>query len=135
MCLGFLTAALLGFLTGFTSSAAPLCVAGMRKDRGRVMRRDRQRTASSDRDKVPRVLERRTAPPQDKRRHSGGGAGRGGKATPVISMSPEQVWRPCVSTMSLFRMIHKKWQQLCFFSLVLLCRTADSTGSPPASRC
>lgn len=74
-------------------AAVPLLHSGMRKDRGRVMRRDRQRTASSDRDKVPRVLERRTAPPQDKRRHGGGGgASRAGKAA-VLSMSPEQVWR------------------------------------------
>ncbi|XP_075869650.1 estrogen receptor isoform X2 [Nelusetta ayraudi] len=69
---------------------------GMRKDRGRVMRRDRQRTASSDRDKVPRVLERRTAPPQDKRKHTGGGAGRGGRSTAVISMSPDQGAEPPV---------------------------------------
>lgn len=59
------------------------------------MRRDKQRTGSSDRDKVPRVLERRAVPPQDRRKHtsSSSGAGRGGKSS-VISMSPEQVSKP-----------------------------------------
>lgn len=92
-----------GAFAGFTFPHVLLFNWGMRKDRGRVMRRDRQRTASSDSDKVPRVLERRAAPPQDKRKHTGGGAGRGGKSTAVTSISPDQVWRPWVIDIHLKR--------------------------------
>nr|O42132.1 RecName: Full=Estrogen receptor; Short=ER; AltName: Full=ER-alpha; AltName: Full=Estradiol receptor; AltName: Full=Nuclear receptor subfamily 3 group A member 1 [Pagrus major]BAA22517.1 estrogen receptor [Pagrus major] len=64
---------------------------GMRKDRGRVLRRDKQRTGTSDRDKASKGLEHRTAPPQDRRKHISSSAGGGGGKSSMISMPPDQV--------------------------------------------
>ncbi|XP_074541724.1 estrogen receptor [Halichoeres trimaculatus] len=60
---------------------------GVRKDRGRVLRRDKRRTCTSDKDKGSKEREQRTAPPQGRRKHSNS---MGGKS-PVISMPPDQV--------------------------------------------
>ena len=65
----------------------------MRKDRGRVLRRDKRRTGTSDRDKASKGLEHRTAPPQDRRKHISSSAGGGGGKSSVISMPPDQVWQ------------------------------------------
>uniref|UniRef100_A0A3Q3FTG3 Estrogen receptor n=1 Tax=Labrus bergylta TaxID=56723 RepID=A0A3Q3FTG3_9LABR len=59
---------------------------GVRKDRGRVLRRDKRRTGTTDKDKVHKG--QRTVPPQDRRKHSS--IYGGGKST-VISMPPDQV--------------------------------------------
>ncbi|XP_070704905.1 estrogen receptor [Pempheris klunzingeri] len=66
---------------------------GVRKDRGRVLRRDkRRRSGTSDRDKASKVLEHRTLPPQDRRKHSSSGSAGGGDVKPsVTSMPPDQV--------------------------------------------
>ncbi|KAM9339485.1 estrogen receptor [Symphorus nematophorus] len=64
---------------------------GVRKDRGRVFRRDKRRTGTSDRDKASKNLEHRTVPPQDRRKHSSSSAGGGGGRSSVISMPPDQV--------------------------------------------
>uniref|UniRef100_A0A671VQI3 Estrogen receptor n=1 Tax=Sparus aurata TaxID=8175 RepID=A0A671VQI3_SPAAU len=64
---------------------------GVRKDRGRVLRRDKRRTGTSDRDKASKGLEHRTAPPQDRRKHISSSAGGGGGKSSVISMPPDQV--------------------------------------------
>lgn len=66
---------------------------GMRKDRGRVMRRDKRRTSTSDRVRTFKDLEHRTVPPQDRRKHSSSSstAGGGGKLS-VIGIPPDQVW-------------------------------------------
>uniref|UniRef100_UPI003AAE804B estrogen receptor n=1 Tax=Centroberyx gerrardi TaxID=166262 RepID=UPI003AAE804B len=66
---------------------------GMRKDRGsRVLRRDKRRSVTSDRDKASRELEHRAAPPQDGRKLSSSiaGVGGGGKAS-TIGIPPDQV--------------------------------------------
>ncbi|XP_039981885.1 estrogen receptor isoform X2 [Xiphias gladius] len=70
---------------------------GVRKDRGRVLRRDKRRTGTSDRDKASKDLERRTVLLQDGRKHSssstggGGGGGGGGGKSSVTGMLPDQV--------------------------------------------
>lgn len=71
-----------------------LCAQGVRKDRGRVMRRDKRRTGTSDRDKASKGQEHRTVPPQDRRKHtsSSSAAGGGGKSS-MIGMPSDQVWR------------------------------------------
>ncbi|XP_059212176.1 estrogen receptor isoform X2 [Centropristis striata] len=66
---------------------------GVRKDRGRVLRRDKRRTGTTDRDKAFKDLEHRTAPPQDGRRRSSSSSsacGGGGKST-LTGMPPDQV--------------------------------------------
>nr|AOV94191.1 estrogen receptor a [Scatophagus argus] len=69
---------------------------GMRKDRGRVLRRDKRRTGPGDRVKASKDLEQRTVPPQDRRKHSSsssssaGGGAAGGKSS-MIGMPPDQV--------------------------------------------
>ncbi|XP_075315736.1 estrogen receptor isoform X1 [Odontesthes bonariensis] len=62
---------------------------GVRKDRGRVLRRDKRRTGISVRDKVSKGLEHKPASHHDGRKHSGpvGGGGR----SSATSMPPEQV--------------------------------------------
>uniref|UniRef100_UPI0037E94194 estrogen receptor n=1 Tax=Semicossyphus pulcher TaxID=241346 RepID=UPI0037E94194 len=62
---------------------------GVRKDRGRVLRCDKRRTGTSDKNKGSKDREQRTAPPQDRRKHSSSSAG-GGRSS-VISMPPDQV--------------------------------------------
>lgn len=61
----------------------------MRKDRGRILRRDKRRTGVGNRDKVAKGPEDKTVPHHDgkKRSSAGGGGGR----SPVTSMPPEQV--------------------------------------------
>nr|ABB96483.1 estrogen receptor alpha [Pseudolabrus japonicus] len=61
---------------------------GVRKDRGRVLRRDKRRTGTSDKDKGSKDREHRTVPPQGRRKH---GSSVGGGKSPVISMPPDQV--------------------------------------------
>ncbi|XP_042359656.1 estrogen receptor [Plectropomus leopardus] len=63
---------------------------GVRKDRGRVLRRDKRRTGTSDRDKASKDLEHRTAPPQDGRKRSSSSACGGGKSS-LTGMPPDQV--------------------------------------------
>lgn len=70
----------------------PLYAEGMRKDRGRVMRRDKRRTGTSDRVRSFRDLERRTVPPQDRRKHSSSSSITGGGQSAVIGIPPDQVW-------------------------------------------
>uniref|UniRef100_A0AAQ6AP15 Estrogen receptor n=1 Tax=Amphiprion ocellaris TaxID=80972 RepID=A0AAQ6AP15_AMPOC len=60
---------------------------GVRKDRGRVLRRDKRRTGISD--KIAKDLGHKTAPPQDGRKRSSASGG-GGRSS-VTSMSPDQV--------------------------------------------
>ncbi|XP_034756180.1 estrogen receptor isoform X1 [Etheostoma cragini] len=62
---------------------------GVRKDRGRVLRRDKRRTGTNDRDKASKDLAHRTVPPQDGRKRSSA-CGGGGKLL-LTSMSPDQV--------------------------------------------
>uniref|UniRef100_A0A8C4DH17 Estrogen receptor n=1 Tax=Dicentrarchus labrax TaxID=13489 RepID=A0A8C4DH17_DICLA len=69
---------------------------GVRKDRGRVLRRDKRRTRAGDKEKASKDLEHRTVPPQDRRKHSSSSSssssavGGGGKSS-MIGMPPEQV--------------------------------------------
>ncbi|XP_040015780.2 estrogen receptor isoform X1 [Gasterosteus aculeatus] len=71
---------------------------GVRKDRGRVLRRDKRRTGLGDRDKASKDLEHRTVPSQDARKRSSSnsnsssssGACGGGKSF-LTSMPPDQV--------------------------------------------
>nr|BAF46102.1 estrogen receptor alpha [Acanthogobius flavimanus] len=60
---------------------------GIRKDRGRVLRRDKRRT---DRDKSSKDSCQKTAPPQDNKKHYSSNAGGGAKFA-VSGMSPDQV--------------------------------------------
>ncbi|XP_029318580.1 estrogen receptor [Cottoperca gobio] len=62
---------------------------GVRKDRGRVLRRDKRRTGNSDRDKASKDQEHRTVPPQDGRRRSS--ACGGGVKSLLTGMPPDQV--------------------------------------------
>lgn len=63
-----------------------LCSQGVRKDRGRVLRRDKRWTGT--RDKSTRELGHRTVPPQHgRKRSSSAGAGK----SPVAGMPPDQV--------------------------------------------
>nr|UVT54410.1 estrogen receptor alpha [Siniperca chuatsi] len=65
---------------------------GVRKDRGRVLRRDKRRTGTSDRDKASKGLEHRTVPPQVRRKHSSSSSAGGGEGkSPVTGMPPDQV--------------------------------------------
>ncbi|XP_034555114.1 estrogen receptor [Notolabrus celidotus] len=61
---------------------------GVRKDRGRVLRRDKRRTGTSEKDKGLKDREQRTGPPQDRRKLS---SNAGGGKSAVISMPPDQV--------------------------------------------
>nr|AHF72223.1 estrogen receptor alpha deletion variant 6 delta 2.5 [Fundulus heteroclitus] len=61
---------------------------GVRKERGRVLRRDKRRTAISDREKAVKGLEPKTSPHQDKRRR---GSALGGDRSSVASLPSEQV--------------------------------------------
>lgn len=63
----------------------------MRKDRGRVLRREKRRAGTNERDKASKDLEYRTVPPQDRRKHSSSSAGGGGGKSSVTGMSPDQV--------------------------------------------
>ncbi|XP_074471053.1 estrogen receptor isoform X1 [Sebastes fasciatus] len=62
---------------------------GMRKDRGGVLRRDKRRTGTNDRDKASKDQEHRTVPPQDGRKRSSA-CGGGGKSL-LAGMPPDQV--------------------------------------------
>ncbi|XP_056284718.1 estrogen receptor isoform X3 [Pseudoliparis swirei] len=62
---------------------------GVRKDRGRILRRDKRRTGTGDRDKASKNLEPRTGPAQDGRKRSSSACA-GGKSL-VTSMPPDQV--------------------------------------------
>nr|ABP96713.1 estrogen receptor alpha2 [Lepomis macrochirus] len=65
---------------------------GVRKDRGRVLRRDKRRAGTNDREKASKDLEYKTVPPQDRRKHSSSSsAGGGGGKSSVTGMSPDQV--------------------------------------------
>lgn len=61
----------------------------MRKDRGGVLRRDKRRTGTNDRDKASKDQEHRTVPPQDGRKRSSA-CGGGGKSL-LAGMPPDQV--------------------------------------------
>ncbi|XP_055005286.1 estrogen receptor isoform X2 [Boleophthalmus pectinirostris] len=60
---------------------------GIRKDRGRVLRRDKRRT---DRDKNSKNLQHKTAPQQDSKKHYNSTSG-GGPKLVVSGLSPDQV--------------------------------------------
>ncbi|XP_010788990.1 estrogen receptor-like, partial [Notothenia coriiceps] len=62
---------------------------GVRKDRGRVLRRDKARTDTTDRVKASKDLEQRTVPPVDGRRRSS--AFGGGVRSTLNGMPPDQV--------------------------------------------
>uniref|UniRef100_A0A672ICQ0 Estrogen receptor n=1 Tax=Salarias fasciatus TaxID=181472 RepID=A0A672ICQ0_SALFA len=62
---------------------------GVRKDRGRVLRRDKRRTGVGDKDKVGKDAEQKASPPQDSRKRNSAGGG-GGRSS-VFSMPPDQV--------------------------------------------
>ncbi|XP_047429559.1 estrogen receptor isoform X2 [Mugil cephalus] len=64
---------------------------GVRKDRGRVLRRDKRR--AGDRDKVTKDLEHKAAPPQDGRKRSSScsSTGGGGGGSSGTNLSPDQV--------------------------------------------
>ncbi|TNN68499.1 Estrogen receptor [Liparis tanakae] len=62
---------------------------GVRKDRGRILRRDKRRTGTGDRDKASKNLEPRTGPPPDGRKRSSSACA-GGKSL-LASMPPDQV--------------------------------------------
>uniref|UniRef100_A0A665WYL3 Estrogen receptor n=1 Tax=Echeneis naucrates TaxID=173247 RepID=A0A665WYL3_ECHNA len=62
---------------------------GMRKDRGRALRPDKRRGGTSDREKISKDLEHRTAPLREGRKH-GNGSMRGGKSS-ASGMPPDQV--------------------------------------------
>lgn len=65
---------------------------GVRKDRGRVLRRDKRRSSTTDRDRASKDQKHQTAPPQDRRKQSSGSStGGGGGKSVVIGMSPDQV--------------------------------------------
>ncbi|KAK5852910.1 hypothetical protein PBY51_006743 [Eleginops maclovinus] len=62
---------------------------GVRKDRGHVLRRDKRRTATVDRDKASKDLEYTTVPTQDGRKRSS--ACGGGVRSTLNGMPPDQV--------------------------------------------
>ncbi|XP_033998695.1 estrogen receptor [Trematomus bernacchii] len=62
---------------------------GVRKDRGRVLRRDKGRTDTTGKDKASKDLEQRTVPPVDRRRRSS--ACGGGVRSTLNGMPPDQV--------------------------------------------
>ncbi|XP_024146830.1 estrogen receptor [Oryzias melastigma] len=68
---------------------------GVRKDRVRILRRDKRRTGVADGDKVVKGQEHKTVPHYDGRKRSsstgGGGGGGGGGRLSVTSIPPEQV--------------------------------------------
>lgn len=77
----------------------PLCPQGVRKDRGRVLRRDKRRAGTGD--KPAKELEHRKVPLQERRKHggsgssgAGGGGGGGGGKSSVTDMPPDQVLIP-----------------------------------------
>ncbi|XP_047243889.1 estrogen receptor isoform X1 [Girardinichthys multiradiatus] len=61
---------------------------GVRKDRGRILRRDKRRTGISDREKTVKGLEHKTAPHLDKKRRSNA---LGGGRSSVTGLPSEQV--------------------------------------------
>ncbi|XP_041662097.1 estrogen receptor isoform X3 [Cheilinus undulatus] len=61
---------------------------GVRKDRGRVLRRDKRQTGASDKDKGSNNREQKKKTSQDRRKHSNSS---GGGRAPVISLPPDQV--------------------------------------------
>ncbi|XP_037837543.1 estrogen receptor isoform X1 [Kryptolebias marmoratus] len=67
---------------------------GVRKDRGRVLRRDKRRGGIGDRDKVAKGLEHKAAASHDGRRRSSSsssiGGGGGGRSS-LLNLPPEQV--------------------------------------------
>lgn len=69
----------------------PLCAEGVRKDRVRVVRRDKRQTGNGGRHKGSKDLEQKTAPPQDRKKHTSTSSAGGGGKSSVIGMSPEQV--------------------------------------------
>ncbi|XP_068609648.1 estrogen receptor [Brachionichthys hirsutus] len=68
---------------------------GVRKDRGRVFRRDKRRTGTSDRNKASKDPEHRTAPPQVRRKHASSSScssvSTGEGKSSVTDMPPDQV--------------------------------------------
>lgn len=62
---------------------------GVRKDRGRVLRRDKRWTGT--RDKSTKELEHRTVPPQDGRKRSSSSNSAGGGKSSIAGMPPDQV--------------------------------------------
>lgn len=66
-----------------------LCPQGVRKDRGRVLRRDKRWTGT--RDKSTKELEHRTVPPQDGRKRSSSSNSAGGGKSSIAGMPPDQV--------------------------------------------
>lgn len=64
---------------------------GVRKDRIRVIRRDKRTPGTGGREKSSKDVQHKTAPPQDRRKqHSSGTGGAGGKSA-VPGLAPEQV--------------------------------------------
>lgn len=65
---------------------------GVRKDRIRVIRRDKRTPGGSGREKSSKDVQQKTAPPQDRRKqHSNSGTGGAAGKTSVPGIPPEQV--------------------------------------------
>uniref|UniRef100_A0A3Q2YE51 Estrogen receptor n=3 Tax=Hippocampus comes TaxID=109280 RepID=A0A3Q2YE51_HIPCM len=62
---------------------------GVRKDRGRITRRDKRRTGATE--KLTKETEHRKVAPQDGRKQSGGGGSAGGGRSSVTDIPPDQV--------------------------------------------
>lgn len=65
---------------------------GVRKDRIRVIRRDKRTPGTGGREKSSKDVQHKTAPPQDRRRqHSNSSTGGAGGKSAVPGLAPEQV--------------------------------------------
>lgn len=65
---------------------------GVRKDRIRVIRRDKRTPGTGGREKSSKDVQQKTAPPQDRRKqHSSSGTGGAGGKSVVPGLAPEQV--------------------------------------------
>lgn len=69
-----------------------LCAKGVRKDRIRVIKRDKRRPGNSGRERSSKDVEQKTAPHQDRRKHlsRSGDSSEGGKCA-VPGIPPDQV--------------------------------------------
>lgn len=65
---------------------------GVRKDRIRVIRRDKRTPGTGGRDKSSKDVQHKTAPPQDRRKqHTSSGTGGAGGKSAAPGLAPEQV--------------------------------------------
>lgn len=69
-----------------------LCAKGVRKDRIRVIKRDKRRPGNSGRERSSKDVEQKTAPHQDRRKHlSSSGDSSEGRKCAVPGIPPDQV--------------------------------------------